>query len=302
MSPGAIGVIQLSADSPAELESALGRLDIAPPVAGQLAFRNLCNIDRGIVARWTANSVCLMPHAGPAVLHGLARALSDAGLPQAVPDPARDYPEGRTLIEARVLAALARAASPLAIDLLLDQPARWTDLDAPTDPVRDRFLNRLIDPPLVVAIGPPNIGKSSLINALAGRQVSVVADQPGTTRDHVGVLIDAAGLVIRYADTPGLRRADDPIESEAAALAAQLAASADLVLCCGDASAPPPPPPPGRDILTIATRADLGVPQWPHDGAASALTGAGLEQLTSTIRDRLIPPAALADPAPWRFW
>ncbi len=56
----------------------------------------------------------------------------------------------------------------------------------PASEARDRVLRRLIDPPLVVAIGPPNIGKSSLLNALAGRSVALVADEAGTTRDHVG--------------------------------------------------------------------------------------------------------------------
>jgi tRNA modification GTPase len=244
-----------------------------------------------------------MPHAGRAVLRGLAAALERAGIAEGRLDPRAVYPEAGSLLEARMLDALARAASPMAIDLLLAQPERWAmDPGAATDGARDRVLRRLIDPPLVVAIGAPNIGKSSLVNALAGRRVALVADEPGTTRDHVGVLIDAGGVVIRYVDTPGIRAAADGIEAEAAAIAERLVGSADLVLRCGDAGAAPPEAPGRGESLVVATRMDLGRPGWRAEAATSALTGEGLPGLVAAIRERLVPAALAADPAPWRFW
>jgi tRNA modification GTPase len=300
-SPGAIAAVELIAASETELDGTLRRLGVAVVRPGRVALRDLCGIDRGLVARWSPTTAHLMPHGGAAVLRALAAALAHAGLMHAAPDPAAAYPEAKFEIEARMLAALARAASPLAIDLLLDQPRRWAAPGARSDPDLDRVRSRLIDPPLVVAIGAANIGKSSLANALAGRPVAIVADEPGTTRDHVGVLIELAGLVVRYVDTPGIRLASDPIEAEAATIARRVAAAADLLLRCADASATPPEAP-DRPMLTVATRADLGLPPWRHDVAVSALTGAGLPQLAGAIRESLVPGAALNDPAPWRFW
>jgi len=301
--PGAVAIIQLTAASAAELGGAMASLGINIPAVGRAGVRNLCGVDRGVVARWSDRGVHLMPHGGPAVVRGIARALADAGFAiEATPDPQAMYPEARTLIEARMLAALARAASPLAVDLLLDQPRRWERAEeADASPWSDD-LNRLITPPLVVAIGPANIGKSTLANILAGRTVSIVADEPGTTRDHVGALIDMAGLVVRYVDTPGVRAAGNEIEAAAAALAGELARGADLILACGDSSAPPPPPPDGVPRLTVATRIDLGRPLWPCDTAVSALDARGLADLVGRIRERLVPAAALNDPRPWRFW
>ncbi|QKK10189.1 MAG: GTP-binding protein [Planctomycetota bacterium] len=116
-----------------------------------------------------------------------------------------------------MLETLSRAVSPRAVDLLLDQPARWAaqglpapPLDTPsTSPELSRVLDRLVVPPLVVAIGPSNVGKSTLLNRLAGRPVAVTADEPGTTRDHVGSLVDLDGLIVRYVDTPGLQARRD---------------------------------------------------------------------------------------------
>lgn len=300
--PGAVAVVHLRAPGAASLEEALARLQIRPVAVGQVRLRDLCGVDRGLVARFTPDTAHLFPHGGPAVQRALARALEAAGLSRAAPDPERDYPEARTPLQARMLDALARAASPLAIDLLLDQPRRWEGApDRPPDD-RDRILSRLIDPPLVAALGPPNVGKSTLVNALAGRAVALVADQPGTTRDHVGIILDLAGLVVRYVDTPGRRAAADPIEAEALAIARQVIDAADLLLLCGDAESPPPDSPSVAPALRIALRVDLGAPAWPHDVAVCAPEGRGLRDLVTALRDRLVPPALLADPAPWRFW
>lgn len=308
--PGAVATIQLVAGTTQELDVALARLGISPVRVGQVALRNLCGVDRGLVARWNELSAHLMPHGGIAVIRAIIAALDAAQIyEQSAQAPAAVYPEARSPLEARMLETLSRAASPLAVDLLLDQPRRWNGLDPEAPPPithddrsRHRALSHLISPPLVVAIGPPNIGKSSLLNALAGRNAAIVADEPGTTRDHIGVHIDMAGLVVRYIDTPGIRDSNDPIESEARHIAQDLIAGADLILSCGDATAPPIPRHDAHATLTVATRADLGSPPWPHDVSVSTMSGAGLPALVALIRERLVPAAALADPHPWRFW
>jgi tRNA modification GTPase len=88
-------------------------------------------------------------------------------------------------------------------------------------------------------IGAPNVGKSSLVNALAGFQRSVVAATPGTTRDVVTTLIAVDGWLIELADTAGLREETEVLEGQGIALARRAAASADLCLWVLDASVPP---------------------------------------------------------------
>jgi GTP1/Obg family GTP-binding protein len=119
------------------------------------------------------------------------------------------YPEASDRFEALMLAALARAQSPLAIDLLLDQPRRWRRIRrarrqlSEEDLARSTRLNRLIEPPVAVLAGQPNVGKSTLSNALLGRAMSIAYDMPGTTRDYTAGWIDLAGLVVSWHDTPG---------------------------------------------------------------------------------------------------
>lgn len=296
---GAIAIVQLRGDEPAAFDALLDRLNLAPPI-GRPVLRDLLGADRGLVVRWTPTTADLYTHAGPAILRRLTARLTDAGV-RPDPRPAPLYPEAGDDLEHRMLETLARAASPLGIEFLLDQPRRWRE--APNGPFADeRVLDRLIDPPLVVALGPANVGKSTLLNTFAGRSVAVVADQPGTTRDHVGASLELGGLVVRYLDTPGLLTEPGPLDLEAQRLTATPLEAADLILLCGDPGTPCPTPPPGKDALRVCLRADLGQGGWMHDQRVSALTGRGVAELGQAIRDRLVPPAALAHPGPWRFW
>jgi len=224
------------------------------------------------------------------------------------------------------LDTLAFAASPIAIDLLLEQHDRWLayqETVSPPDPQlltpRDRTLSRVITPPMVVAFGPANVGKSTLINALARRQVSIVADMPGTTRDHVGACIEVDGLVVRYLDTPGMRATTDPIEIRSQEVAMAAMQQADLVLHIGDASSPPPPLPTtlaNIPRLCVHLRADRELGTFAHDIALRNLhvsqhastkdqrviSENQLSVLASMIRESLVPKIMYDSTEPWRFW
>ena len=105
---------------------------------------------------------------------------------------------------------------------------------------------------LVVAIaGPPNAGKSTLLNRLARREVAIVSPYAGTTRDIIEVHLDLGGLPVTLLDTAGIRETSDPVELEGVRRARERAAAADLVLWVVDASAPGPD---GEPDGTRATR------------------------------------------------
>jgi tRNA modification GTPase len=138
----------------------------------------------------------------------------------------------------------------------------------------------------VVIAGPPNVGKSTLLNALARRDVAIVSDIPGTTRDALEVHLELRGLPITLIDTAGLRETDDPIEREGVARAQRKADEADLVLWLSEAegaaqSARHPDRPPH---LVVRTKVDLERGGSAVRGIAiSAKTGQGIEQLLDTI-------------------
>src|SRR5439155_26955930 len=89
---------------------------------------------------------------------------------------------------------------------------------------------------LVVAIaGPPNAGKSTLLNRIARREAAIVSPVPGTTRDVIEVHLDLDGYPVTLLDTAGIRDSDDPVEQERVRRAQQRASEADLVLWVLDA-------------------------------------------------------------------
>jgi tRNA modification GTPase len=92
---------------------------------------------------------------------------------------------------------------------------------------------------LVVAIaGPPNAGKSTLLNRIAKREAAIVSPYAGTTRDVIEVHLDLGGLPVTVLDTAGIRETDDPVEREGVKRARDRASAADLVLWVVDASSP----------------------------------------------------------------
>ncbi len=130
---------------------------------------------------------------------------------------------------------------------------------------------------LVVAIaGPPNAGKSTLLNRIARREAAIVSPYAGTTRDVIEVHLDLGGLPVTLLDTAGIRETGDPVEMEGVRRARERAAAADLILWVVDASAPgtdeplmvvtgeaaagtgeAPSPEPGQPVWLIRNKSDL---------------------------------------------
>ncbi len=140
----------------------------------------------------------------------------------------------------------------------------------------------------VVIAGPPNVGKSTLMNALAGRDVAITSPIPGTTRDLIEVFLDLRGYPVILVDTAGIRDADDPIEQEGVARARRRAESADLTLWLDDgggALAPNMESP----ALQVRTKIDITGTDPPTAGggelAISAETGVGVDRLLDAIAE-----------------
>jgi tRNA modification GTPase len=143
---------------------------------------------------------------------------------------------------------------------------------------------------LFAIIGAPNAGKSSLLNALLGREAAIVSARAGTTRDIVEARIDLAGVPVTLSDTAGLRAAEDEIEAEGIRRAEQRAAEAQLVIAVFAATEPPDAETLrwlGANSLVVVNKCDLATPPSSLAGAAvlavSARTGEGL----SALRDQL---------------
>jgi tRNA modification GTPase len=112
---------------------------------------------------------------------------------------------------------------------------------------------------LVVAIaGPPNVGKSTLINQLARREVAIVSPYAGTTRDVIEVQLDLDGYPVTVIDTAGVRETDDPVEQEGVRRARARAAEADLVLWMIDAQHQANPREGAAPVWTVRNKIDLG--------------------------------------------
>ncbi len=157
---------------------------------------------------------------------------------------------------------------------------------------------RIRDGLTIAVTGPPNVGKSSLVNALSMRDVAIVTAIPGTTRDAIEVPLDLGGVAAVLIDTAGLRDTDDPVEAIGIARARARAASADLAVHVASADAPDWPTDSG---LRLLNKCDLATPDLPAGVlAVSATTGAGLpalrDWLASWARDAVRPgePALLS--------
>ncbi len=140
---------------------------------------------------------------------------------------------------------------------------------------------------VVVLAGPPNAGKSSLLNALARRDVAIVSPVAGTTRDALEVRLDLDGLPVILIDTAGLRESLDPIEVEGVRRARALLERADLVLSLRGIDSEPYRTAEEVPQIPVATKADLGGTVLPGERAISVKNGEGLPELLAAIGEYL---------------
>lgn len=146
------------------------------------------------------------------------------------------------------------------------------------------FISERIQQGFEVAIvGPPNIGKSTLLNALAGRQAAITSEIAGTTRDVIEVHMDLRGLAVTILDTAGVRETDDVVEGLGIELARQRADKADLRVILIGGPDETPVIPPKKDDLVLVGKVD----EAPGTTGVSGLTGAGVDSLLDRVTGAL---------------
>ena len=173
--------------------------------------------------------------------------------------------------------ALRSDCGALAIEL-----EEWLEMPR-AEPLRDGVR--------AVISGPPNAGKSSLLNAIAGFERAIVTELPGTTRDHIEVAMALSGIPVRLTDTAGLRESGELVERIGVERARSLIGVADVLVWLGEPSDAPQHP----RAIRVHARSDLPNRGHAPDGsiAVSSVTGAGLAELTEAIirESRALLPA-----------
>jgi tRNA modification GTPase len=141
----------------------------------------------------------------------------------------------------------------------------------------------------VVIAGPPNAGKSSLLNYFANRDVAIVTDVAGTTRDVISVDLDMGGYLVRFFDTAGLRESQDIVEQEGIRRTGIAADQADLILELQEIDSDPKQMDWANEVpvLRIGTKADLHHAASSFDFSISTQTDFGLDELRQAILDRV---------------
>lgn len=170
----------------------------------------------------------------------------------------------------------------------------WTDMHELAFEVRAhlhraKIGERVRDGFQIAIVGPPNAGKSSLLNVLARRDVAIVSAEAGTTRDVLSVDLDVAGYPATISDTAGLRRATNAIELEGIRRAERAMETADLVLELCDVGGDKPALS-GDKVWRIGTKTDLHPPVFAgdrYDFLISSTSGAGIDELLDAIKNRL---------------
>ena len=215
-------------------------------------------------------------------------------------------------IEAEAWHLLSKATTERTAAILLDQAkgafARklqqvikllYDDQEAALEELKQlvswkRLSKHLIQPWHVLLAGPPNVGKSSLINALVGYERAIVYDMPGTTRDAVSAMTAINGWPVQLFDTAGLRDSSDTIESAGIAITKRMIETADLVIAVYDRNHSNwqlPPEADNKPRIRVANKSDLAQDLTsPTDAiATSAVTGEGVQALLDQIAEKLVP-------------
>lgn len=203
------------------------------------------------------------------------------GLSEAVLKWRKNLTKAAALLEATIDFAdeeVPTDVSPEVIDLLLSV---LEDLREQIS--SSRMTERLRDGFEVAIIGPPNIGKSTLINRLAGREAAITSDIAGTTRDVIEVHADIDGLPVTFVDTAGLRDTEETVEALGVELARKRAAQADFRVFLRDEAEPDPGLFQSGDLVYFGhgDKANVKSP------SISGLTGKNVEELISAISTKL---------------
>ncbi|WOI55942.1 tRNA uridine-5-carboxymethylaminomethyl(34) synthesis GTPase MnmE [Palleronia sp. LCG004] len=190
----------------------------------------------------------------------------------------------RHLIEAAALieATLDFADEEVPVDVMPDVRTHIATVAAALKRELDGFgaSERIRDGFEVAILGAPNAGKSTLLNAIAQRQVALTSEIAGTTRDVIELRVDLAGIPVTFLDTAGLRETSDPLEAAGIGLARRRAMEADLRVLILDNDGKLPIQPQDGDIVKLG-KADLGA------GDISGITGQGIDALITEISDTL---------------
>jgi len=271
------------------------------PEVGQFWFGTLAG-DEVILAVTEPDAVEVHCHGGPQVVRAIVAKFTEAGCEERTPRPSDEGFEllqrAPTLRTANILldqldGAFAREVQRL-LALLETDPASAAE---PLHQLADlgHSLGRyLVSPWRVVIAGPPNAGKSSLVNALAGFQRSVVSEVPGTTRDAVSVRVAFDGWPVELIDTAGIRDATG-LEAEGIELARKELETAKRLVWVIDATDPTAHVPDFDDArIVVANKCDLpSVREVEGAIRVSALTGEGVAELARAIVQDVpqVPPS-----------
>ncbi|MBI1275577.1 tRNA uridine-5-carboxymethylaminomethyl(34) synthesis GTPase MnmE [bacterium] len=193
--------------------------------------------------------------------------------------PDEDIPEN---VQEEVAATLSAIANSIA-----------SELDSP--PIGERIRSGVV----IAIIGAPNVGKSSLMNRLAQREVAIVSNIAGTTRDTLELELDIGGSLVTIIDTAGLRDSQDPIEQEGVRRARAKAECADAILLMRDHSLPYPALPPRPiPIIHLRNKSELHGPETtaPQEIALSLKEKTGLEELHRALTNLVRELTATAHP------
>lgn len=166
------------------------------------------------------------------------------------------------------------------IDLVHQQISDWLVRSRNSEIVNDGFK--------VVVLGPPNAGKSSLLNSLAGRDVAIVNEEPGTTRDLIDIRLEIGGNLVILTDTAGIREPAGRVEAAGIEKAVVRGKTADLVIWLQDVCGPESKSPDlgSAPVLKVGNKADLvSVVPIGFDVLISVKTGEGIQDLLDSVLD-----------------